>query len=168
MDILGWLREFWWAFVAAAAVGGLGIIWKSGILWNRKLSRQWAATFTSEDGTENQEDITIYCFAGLVKGHSTCTWKEKKSGEIKKINYKIRGRYKERTIVATYQDADHTTLDMGVFIVTIKPGGKFGNGIITSYDAPEGAEGFDFKDLDASRDYHWRRPKTAEDRVSQR
>jgi hypothetical protein len=158
MDILSWLHEFWWAVIAAVALGILSLIWKSGILWNRKLSRRWKATFTSQDGTKNEEDITIHCFAGLVRGHSTCTWKTTKSGEVKRINYKIRGRYKERTIVATYQDSDHTTVDMGVFIVTISPDGKFGNGIITSYDAPEDAEGFDFKDLDASEDYHWTRP----------
>ena len=154
--VLSWSYDLWWAIIAALVLTVGGFVWR-GLLRRRPgLSGTWKATFTSKDGTEVAEDIEIISLFGIVRGNTTSRWKEP-SGEQKNVSYKIRGRCKERTIVATYIAVDSNSLDMGVFIVRMKPGGRVGDGIVTSYDSPTNYEEFDFQHLDASMNYHWQK-----------
>lgn len=156
MGIYGWFYDFWWALVAALALATGGFVWREFLRRKPGLSGLWKATFTAKDGTEVAEDIEIFAFLGIVRGKTTSKWKEP-SGEERNVTYKIRGRCKERTIVATYIAVDRSSLDMGVFIVRIRPAGRVGDGIVTSYDSPTSHDDFDFQHLDASTNYHWQK-----------
>ena len=152
---LSFVPHLVWALVAAVIVGFAGYLrrtWIFGLFGN--LSGHWKATFTAKDKSRVTEDINIIAFVGVVRGTSTSEWTEP-NGQTKKVNYKIRGRCRERTIVASYIATDQGSLDMGVFIVRIGPSGTVGDGIVTSYDSPTLHEEFAFTHLDASHDYHW-------------
>jgi hypothetical protein len=151
-----WVYDLWWAIVAALVLTVGGFIWRGLLRRKPGLSGTWKATYTSKDGTEIEEDIEIISLFGRVRGNSTSRWNEP-NGEQKNVSYRIRGRSKERTIVAIYIAVDSTSLDRGVFIVRIRPGGRVGDGIVTSYDSPTNYEDFDFEHLDASTNYHWKK-----------
>ena len=145
-----------WALAAAVIVAIGAYIWSQWLRRRPGLSGRWTATFTSQDGTKNAEDLEIKSWLWFVWGTSTCKWKETAANE-KVVAYKFQGRRKERTITATYRAVDQDSLDMGVFIVRISPSGRTGTGIITSYDSPADQEEFDFQHLDACKDYHWQK-----------
>jgi hypothetical protein len=152
---LWWLSDLLWAILAAALIGAALYFWKMWLHSRPGFSGNWKATFTSRDKTKNEEDIVISSFLGIVRGSSTCKWTDL-DGKPRAVTYKIRGRRKERTIVANYIATDQNSLDMGVFLVRIRAGGKTGEGIVTSYDSPPDEE-FDFKHLDACTDYAWKK-----------
>lgn len=146
-------REMFPALVAALTLTGIAYFYRRWFFRIIGFTEHWNATFTSENRTKNKEEIELRSYPfGIVRGDSKCTWEE--SGKPISVTYKIWGRRKERTIIAIYVATDEQSLDRGVFIVNIRPGGMAGSGIITSYDSPEYQE-FDFRHLDASKDYHW-------------
>jgi hypothetical protein len=155
-----WGDKLLWALLAAVLLGLGTLLWRKWSHSRPGISGTWKATFTSRDGTENKERITISSLLWIVWGNSVCRWNEKRvdkgvEKEVEKVvTYRIRGHRKERSIVATYIATDQDSVDMGVFIVRLRGNGKTGNGIITSYDSPPDEE-FDFQHLDACTDYHW-------------
>lgn len=143
-----------WALVAAVLVAVSTYIWSEWLRRRPGLAGSWKATFTSQDGTKNEEDLEIKRWLWFVWGKSTCRWRDT-AGNEKVVAYRIQGRRKERTITATYRALDQDSLDMGVFIVRIMLSGRSGKGIITSYDSPVDQEEFDYQHLDACKDYAW-------------
>ena len=153
IDIFSIFHDFWWAFVAAIALGLLGFFVRKWLPDRSVASGRWAASFTAKDGSKVEETINLKCRFGYVWGDVESRWKEGDTDVV--VSYSARGLSKGSTVVAAYLAKEPGNYDMGVLIVRILPSGRIANGIVTSYDSPTTHDHFDFGNLDSAQDYHW-------------